>query len=56
MAGDPLLNKRYKLLGPLGAGGMAMVYKAQDLSLGRLVAVKILRDNLTNDADFLARF
>jgi serine/threonine-protein kinase len=56
MAGDPLLNKRYKLLGPLGAGGMAVVYKAQDLSLGRLVAVKVLRENLTTDPDFLVRF
>ncbi len=35
---------------------MAVVHKAQDLSLGRLVAVKILRDNLTSDPDFLARF
>lgn len=52
----PLLNKRYKLLGPLGQGGMAMVHKAQDLSLGRLVAVKVLRDNLIGDPEFLARF
>jgi serine/threonine-protein kinase len=56
MAADALLNKRYKLLSPLGAGGMAMVYKAQDLSLGRLVAVKVLRDQLTSDPEFLARF
>jgi eukaryotic-like serine/threonine-protein kinase len=55
MNADPL-NQRYKLLSPLGTGGMAMVYKAQDLSLGRLVAVKILRETLTNDPDFLARF
>ena len=52
----PLLNKRYKLLNPIGQGGMAVVHKAQDLSLGRLVAVKILRENLTSDPEFLARF
>lgn len=52
----PLLNKRYKLLAAIGQGGMAVVHKAQDLSLGRLVAVKILRENLTGDPEFLARF
>jgi serine/threonine-protein kinase len=53
---SPLLNKRYKLLQPIGQGGMSVVYKAQDLSLGRLVAVKVLRDTLTADTEFLARF
>jgi serine/threonine-protein kinase len=56
MTADPLLNKRYKLISPIGAGGMAVVHKAQDLSLGRLVAVKILRENLTGDPAFLTRF
>jgi serine/threonine-protein kinase len=53
---SPLLNKRYKLLQPIGQGGMSVVYKAQDLSLGRLVAVKVLRETLTADTEFLARF
>ncbi len=55
-AETPLLNKRYKLLSAIGQGGMAVVHKAQDLSLGRLVAVKILRETLTGDPEFLARF
>ena len=51
-----VLNGRYKLLERIGSGGMAVVYKAQDLMLGRLVAVKMLHESFTGDPDFLARF
>ena len=56
MSGEALLNQRYKILSQIGAGGMAIVLKAQDLSLGRLVAVKVLRDTHTGDTEFLNRF
>jgi serine/threonine-protein kinase len=51
-----VLNGRYKLLERIGAGGMSVVYKAQDLVLGRLVAVKMLHESFTGDPDFLQRF
>ena len=51
-----LLNGRYKLLERIGAGGMSVVYKAQDTVLGRPVAVKMLHDSFTGDPDFLRRF
>lgn len=53
---EALLNQRYKVISQIGSGGMALVYKAQDLSLGRMVAVKVLRDRYTGDATFLDRF
>jgi serine/threonine-protein kinase len=51
-----VLAGRYKLIAPLGEGGMASVYRARDLRLNREVAVKVLREELTRDADFLSRF
>ena len=57
MAADPVvLNGRYRLIDRIGGGGMSVVYRAQDLSLGRIVAVKILNENLTDDEGFLRRF
>lgn len=51
-----VLNGRYRLVAQQGSGGMAVIYKATDMELGRTVAIKILRPTLTDDPSFLARF
>jgi serine/threonine protein kinase len=56
MAENLLLNNRYRLIEQQGSGGMAVVYRAQDMELARIVAVKVLRPNLTADPEFLIRF
>jgi tRNA A-37 threonylcarbamoyl transferase component Bud32 len=47
---------KYRVLGPLGRGGMAQVYRAYHPQLDRYVAVKVLRSDLVEDEEFLARF
>src|SRR4051794_30431211 len=54
--GAPSLVGRYRLERPLGHGGMATVYLAQDEELHRPVAVKLLAENLAGNADFRVRF
>lgn len=51
-----VLNGRYELLERIGSGGMSVVYKAKDRSLGRIVAVKLMHESFTNDSGFLKRF
>jgi serine/threonine protein kinase len=52
MTDATLLNDRYQLLEKLGSGGMADVFRARDLMLDRIVAIKVLRKDYSSNPDF----
>ncbi|MCP8616569.1 Stk1 family PASTA domain-containing Ser/Thr kinase [Salirhabdus salicampi] len=56
MFNGQMLNDRYKILQPIGGGGMANVYLARDIILNRDVAIKVLRMDYANDDEFIERF
>ncbi|WP_354699763.1 Serine/threonine-protein kinase PrkC [Paraconexibacter sp. AEG42_29] len=60
MTGRPaegtIIDGRYRVLNRLGSGGMADVYCAEDLQLGRKVALKLLYRRFAEDAEFVERF
>lgn len=51
-----VLDKRYEIMENVGSGGMATVYRAKDLILNRMVAVKILKSELSTDEEFVMKF
>ena len=51
-----VLGHRYEILQMLGEGGMGTVYKARDREVDRLIALKVIRPELAQNADALHRF
>src|SRR5687768_5784130 len=58
--GDPLigatLSQRYRIIRPIGEGGMGIVYEAQHVVIEKKVALKVLRDDFSKRTDVVERF
>src|SRR3954464_7830775 len=54
--GRDILNGEFRILEKIGTGGMGSVYKANQLAMNRMVAVKILHPKLANRKDLVSRF
>ena len=51
-----MIAHRYEIIGKIGAGGMSDVYKAKDTTLGRYVAIKVLKSEFSEDVNFVTKF
>ena len=51
-----ILGNRYEIIGKIGTGGMADVYKGKDLKLNRYVAVKVLKSEFSSNKNFVSKF
>jgi eukaryotic-like serine/threonine-protein kinase len=56
LASRTIVDSRYRVLGRIGSGGMADVYCAEDLQLGRNVALKVMHSRFAEDPEFIERF
>lgn len=56
IASGTIVGHRYRIVELIGTGGMAHVYRAINLSSRKAVAIKVLKDEFRNDAEFLRRF
>ena len=56
IASGTIVGHRYRIIELIGTGGMAQVYRAMNLSSRKIVAIKVLKDEFRNDAEFLRRF
>src|SRR5215217_2482010 len=58
LSGSSLVGRtisHYRIVAPLGAGGMGVVYRGEDVRLGRPVAIKFVADELANDVQAVGR-
>ena len=51
-----MIGDRYEVLERIGMGGMSDVYKAKDHVLGRFVAIKVLKQEFSEDVNFVTKF